>query len=156
EAAYALIPEALRPEVHLLIGRLLLVQTPPEKRDEGVFEIVHQLNRGAALIASRAEREEVAELNLIAGQRAKASTAYDSALRYLGAGAGLSPDDCGERRRERVFAREAHRAECEFLPGAWAEAEQRLAALAPRAADTMERANIACLRMDLYVTRDQG
>src|SRR5262249_14692159 len=35
-------------------------------------------------------------------------------------------------------------------------AEQRLAALAPRAADTMERANIACLRMVLYVTRDQG
>ena len=83
EAAYSLIPEALRAEVHLRIGRLLAAQTPPEKREEAIFEIVNQLNRGAALITSRDEREQLAELNLIAGKRAKASTAYASALTYL-------------------------------------------------------------------------
>ena len=53
EAAYSLTPEALRAEVHLRIGRLLAAQTPPEKREEAIFEIVNQLNRGAALITSR-------------------------------------------------------------------------------------------------------
>src|SRR5262249_15832320 len=62
EAAYALIPEKSRAEVHLAIGRLLAAHTPPERRDEAIFEIVNQLNRGAPLITSRAEREQLAEL----------------------------------------------------------------------------------------------
>ena len=90
EAAYSLIPEAERAEAHLRIGRLLAAHTPPEKREEAIFEIVNQLNRGAALITSHDEREQLAELNLIAGKRAKASTAYASALSYLVAGAALA------------------------------------------------------------------
>ena len=94
EAAYSLIPERLRAEAHLRIGRLLAAHTPAEKREEAIFEIVNQLNRGAALITSRDEREQLAELNLIAGRRAKATTAYASALTYLTAGAALLPEDC--------------------------------------------------------------
>src|SRR5262249_43169119 len=74
EAAYSLIPPAERSEVHLRIGRLLAAHTPPDKRENAIFEIVNQLNRAAALISSRAEREQLAEFNLMAGKRAKAST----------------------------------------------------------------------------------
>ena len=130
EAAYSLIPEASRAEAHLRIGRLLVAHTPPDKREEAIFEIVNQLNRGAALITSREEREQLAELNLIAGKRAKATTAYASALNYLSAGAALLPDDCWERRHELAFSLELHRAECEFLTGALADAEARLAGAA--------------------------
>jgi predicted ATPase len=70
EAAYVLIPQNLRPETHLRIGWLLAAHTPPEKREKAIFEIVNQLDRGAALIASQNEREQLAELNLLAGQRA--------------------------------------------------------------------------------------
>jgi len=40
--------------------------------------------------------------------------------------------------------------------GALAEAEQRLAALSSRAANTVERATVACLRADLYTALDQS
>ena len=156
EAAYSLIPVDLRAAAHLRIGRLLAAHTPPEKREEAIFEIVNQLNRGAALITARDEREQLAELNLIAGKRAKASTAYASALKYLVAGAALLVEDSWERRQELTFALELHRAECEFLTGALAEAENRLAALSNRAATTVERATVACLRADLYTTLDQS
>jgi predicted ATPase len=73
------------------------------------------LNRGAPLITSQEEREQLAELNLIAGKRAKASTAYASALAYLVAGAALLPEDALERRHELLFALGLNRAECEFL-----------------------------------------
>ena len=129
EAAYSLIPEAKRAEAHLRIGRLLAAHTPPEKREEAIFEIVNQLNRGAALITSRNEREQLAELNLIAGKRAKASTAYVSALSYLVAGAALLSDDGWEHRPDLMFALELHRAECEFLTGELAAAEARLTML---------------------------
>ena len=95
EAAYSLIPEAMRAETHLQIGRLLAAHTPPEKREEAIFDIINQLNRGASLITSIEEREQLAELNLLAGQRAKASSAYVSALNYLTAGAALLPGDSG-------------------------------------------------------------
>ena len=86
-------PERLRAETHLRIGRLLTAHIPAEKRDEAIFEIVNQLNRGAALITAPGEREQLAEFNLLAGQRARATTAYASALTYLTAGAALLPDD---------------------------------------------------------------
>src|SRR6266498_1609465 len=83
EAAYLIVPESLRAEAHLRIGWLLAANTPPEQREETIYEIVNQLNRGAPLITSDQEREQLAELNLIAGKRAKAATAYGSALNYL-------------------------------------------------------------------------
>ena len=156
EAAYSLIPEQLRAEAHLRIGRILRVHTPADKLEERIFEIVNQFNRGTALITSRAEREELAELNLIAGRRAKASTAYASALKYLVAGAALLGDDRWERRHELIFTLELHRAECEFLTGELAAAEERLTMLSSRAANTVELATVACLRVDLYTTLDQS
>src|SRR5262249_37155304 len=59
EACYALVPEDSRAELHLRIGRLLVAQTPPETRDDAIFEVVSQLNRGVPLITSPEEREEV-------------------------------------------------------------------------------------------------
>jgi PAS domain S-box-containing protein len=156
EAAYSLIPEQLRAEAHLRIGRLLAAHTPAEKREEAIFEIVNQLDRGVALITAWDEREQLAELNLRAGKRAKASTAYASALTYLVAGAALLPDDSWERRHELIFELELKRAECEFLTGAHAEAEERLTALSTRAANTVEQASVACLRVDVYLTLDQS
>src|SRR5712671_2429172 len=156
EAAYSFMSERLRAEAHLRIGRLLAAHTPAEKREEAVFEIVNQLNRGVALITSPDEREQLAEFNLLAGQRAKATTAYAAAITYLAAGAALLSEDSWDRRHELTFALELHRGECEFLTGALAEAEQRLAALSSRAANTVERATVACLRVDLYTALDQS
>jgi predicted ATPase len=156
EAAYSLIPEELRAEVHLRTGRLLAAHTAPEQREEAIFEIVNQLNRGAALITLQEERDQVAELNLIAGKRAKASTAYATALKYLIAGAALLANDSWTRRHALTFALELNRAECEFLTGELVAAEKRLTELSSRAANTVELASVACLRVDLYMTLGQS
>ncbi|MEA3142630.1 MAG: hypothetical protein QOK23_4799, partial [Gammaproteobacteria bacterium] len=95
DAAYSLIPEEARAETHLRIGWLLATSIAPEEREEAIFEIVNQLNRGASLITSQEERETLAELNLIAGKRAKASSAYVSALTYLTAGAAACSPNAG-------------------------------------------------------------
>src|SRR6516164_770675 len=155
EAAYSLIPEARRAEAHLRIGRLLAAHTPLEKREEAIFEIVNQLNRGAALIVARNEKEQLADFNLVAGKRAKAATAYVSALRYFIAGAAVMPDDAWEQRPNLMFALELHRAECEFLTGALAAAEERSTMLASRAATIADQAAVAGLRIDLYTTMNR-
>ncbi|MGA2730298.1 MAG: sigma 54-interacting transcriptional regulator [Terracidiphilus sp.] len=156
EAAYSLIPEELRAGAHLRIGRLLAAHTLPAKREELIFEIVDQVNRGAALITSQEERDQAAELNLIAGKRAKASTAYASALKYLIAGAALIADNCWEHQHELIFALELHRGECEFLTGDLLAAADRLTMLSSRATNTVDRAMVACLLVDVYTTLDQS
>ncbi|WP_437594472.1 sensor histidine kinase [Sorangium sp. So ce1000] len=156
EAAYSLIPEGERAAVHLRIGRLLASHTPPEELEEKIFETVNQLNRGAGLITSRGERERVAELNLIAGKRAKGSTAYSSALAYFAAGAALLTADSWSLRYELTFALELHRAECEYLAGELSTAEERLAMLSRRARNVVDFAAVMCVRMALYTTLDQS
>src|SRR5262249_22819777 len=98
EAAYAAIPEAERAAAHLRMGRWLAARTQPEELEGKIFEIVNQYNRGAARITATGERERVAQLNLMAGQRAKMATAYASALTYLAAGRALLAEDCWEQR----------------------------------------------------------
>ncbi|WP_437539212.1 ATP-binding sensor histidine kinase [Sorangium sp. So ce726] len=156
EAAYSLIPEGERAAVHLEIGRLLAKRTAPEELEEKIFEIVNQLNRGAALITSREERERAAELNLIAGKRAKGSAAFASALTYLAFGSAFLDEDRWERRYDLAFALELHRAECEFLTGELGAAEERLSMLSRRAANLVDAAAVACVRVDLYTTQDRS
>lgn len=86
QAAYALIDESHKQVVHLQIGRNLLEKTLAERLSERLFEIVDHLNHGIELVADQAERNEIARLNLIAGQKAKEAIAYSMAKKYLATG----------------------------------------------------------------------
>lgn len=150
EASYSLIPDHQRAALHLRIGRRLLAQVFGEKREKAIFAIVNQLNRGAALITSRDERVQLAELNLTASLRASASAAYASSLNYAASGAALLPHDCWERFQPLAFSLELRRAECEFVTGAVVEAEQRLQELTKRTASAIDLAVVARRLVDLY------
>ncbi|MEH1915114.1 ATP-binding protein [Nostoc sp.] len=82
QAAYALIDEAHKQVVHLQIGHNLLEKTLPEQLSERIFEIVDHLNHGIELITEQSERNEIARLNLIASQKAKAAIAIQNAKLY--------------------------------------------------------------------------
>jgi len=156
EAAYSLIPQELRAEAHLRIGRSMVSHTSPDKLEEGIFEIVNQLDHGAHLVTSIAERERIAELNLIAGRRAKISTAYASALKYLHAGREMLTDETWNRNYDLVFPIEYLLAECEVLTANLAAAETRLSMLADRAATAHDIALVTRLRLTLYNLLDRN
>src|SRR5277367_5008188 len=156
EAAYSLIPKELRAASHLRIGRLMALHTSPEKLSEGIFEIANQLNRGSHLITTLAEHERIAELNLMAGRRAKLSTAYASALKYLHAARALLPDETWNRNYDLVFSIEYLLAECELLTADIAAAENRLSRLAERAKGAHDIALTTRLRLTLYNLSDRS
>src|SRR6202023_268574 len=97
-----------------------------------------------------------AELNLVAGKRAKTSTAYASALTYLAAGRALLTEDSWEQQYELTFSIEYHQAECELLTADLAAAEERLTMLSRRARNLVDIAAVACLRLTLYTTLDRS
>ena len=86
QAAYSLIEETKRPEVHLKIGREMLKRISEEELEEHIFGIVDQLNLSSELIADEKEREKLAQFNLLAGKKAKLSAAYEPAFDYLKSG----------------------------------------------------------------------
>ena len=156
EAAYSLIPENLRAETHVRIGWLLVARTPSEQQEERIFEIVNQLNRGSHLISSDEESKRLVELNLIAGGRAKRSTAYTSALSYLDAARALLTEEAWDEEYDLIFAIESNMAECELLSADMAAAENRLLMLAQRAKRARDIALVTGLRVTLYTISDQS
>lgn len=86
QAAYVVIDESHKQVVHLQIGRNLLGKTLLERRSDQLFEIVDHLNHGIEIITDQVERDEIAKLNLLAGQKAKGAIAYNVAQNYLATG----------------------------------------------------------------------
>ena len=155
EAAYSLTPESAREMVHLRLARSLRSWAGDVRLEESLFDIVNQFNKCAGLISSPQERDEVAELNVRAGKRAKASTAYTSALAYLTAGRALIGEDSWDRQHDLIFTLELELAECEFLTGRMAAAEERLSKLEPHARHVVERAAVTQLRVTICSAQDQ-
>jgi predicted ATPase/signal transduction histidine kinase len=152
QAAYALIPEEERRAVHLHISRLLLESLPPEEVQEHLFDVVSQLNAGAELITSPAERQRAASLNAEAGMRAQASTAFRSAANYFAMAFKLLPGDPWETAPELAFKLLREQASCEFMSGNSVETRRLVEELQPRARTPKDVAVIHRLRSDLYVT----
>ena len=62
----------------------------------------------------------------------------------------------GNSKYHLIFPLELLRAECEFLTGQSAAAEQRLTALSSRASNAVDLATVTCLLIDLYTTLNRS
>jgi predicted ATPase/signal transduction histidine kinase len=146
QAAYARIAPSQRPHIHLSIGRLLLAQRNAERADDALFDIVSHLNQGSALIESEAERLELAQLNLTAGSQARLASAYRSALAYFRAGIDMLARSHWATHYELAFGLWFEAAQCEYLCGAFADAEQAFTTLLEHADGTLDKARVLALR----------
>jgi predicted ATPase len=93
QVAFALIedPQA----VCLKIGRALLKASNPTSLEGNIFVLVNLFNQGSAAIEDSRERFQVANLNLLAGEKAIVLSAFPDASRYLKQGIDLIRDDQG-------------------------------------------------------------
>jgi len=155
QAAYLLIPETRRDEMHLHIGRVLMKGLAADDLDEQLFDVVNQLNHGGPLLVAPDEKAQAAELNLRAGRRAKASMAYPSACVYLAAGMALLGDDFWRTRYELMFNLWLERAACEFLNRNGEITERLIPELLAKAASAVDKASVYHLQVQLCeVTSD--
>ncbi len=149
EAVYSLIPEDYKKEIHCKTGRLLLKNTRDDKLEESVFDILKQLNLSTELITDPEERCRLAELNLKAARKAKASTAYEAALKYLSMGIDLLSEDCFQSCYNRAIGLHMERAECEYLCGNFEEAKKFFDLILKNAKTRQEKAKVFNLEMVL-------
>lgn len=101
QVAYARMPPAERTRTHLKLGRALLQQklTEPD-----LYQVIRHLNLAIERIDDAGERENLARLNLKAGEQAKKAAALASAKSWLGVGRSLLAADCWSSQYELALA----------------------------------------------------
>jgi predicted ATPase/signal transduction histidine kinase/tRNA A-37 threonylcarbamoyl transferase component Bud32 len=142
QGAYALVKEERRERTHLRIGRFLLASEDLEG-SEGLFAATDHLNRGRRLIDDGAERLRLAQLNLEAGSRARASSAHEAAVEYLQVSQSLLPDGSWESRYELTMRLHKELAAAEYSAGNHDQSSAWAAAVVEHARTDLERAAIA-------------
>ncbi len=155
QAARSLIPEEEWGRVHLRIGRLLLANTPREALAERIFDLVNHLNQGATHLEDPRERERLAELDLLAGRKAKAATAYAAAAGYLAAGLAQLPPGSWETHYELTRELYLERVQCEYMDSRFEEAEALLTPLLSHARGRVDMARVHGVKLCLHELRGE-
>ncbi|NJO43061.1 MAG: AAA family ATPase [Cyanobacteria bacterium RU_5_0] len=153
QAAYALIDESQKQVVHLQIGRNLLEKTSPEQRSDRLFEIIDHLNQGLKLVTARSERTEIARLNLMAGQKAKAATAYEAAFKYFTTGLKLLNSESWQSEYDLNLALYSEAAEAAYLQGCFDEMEQFVEVVLARAKTVVDKVQAYDSRIQGYLSQ---
>ncbi|MEN8219680.1 MAG: serine/threonine-protein kinase PknK, partial [Pseudomonadota bacterium] len=157
QAVYSLIPEEEKQVVHWQIGQLLLKNTPPEHREQSVFVIVDQLNAGIELIEQQSEREELAHLNRLAGEKARASAAYQHAFNYFSVALGLlsSDNNSWQTQYDLALALHVEAAEAAYLSGQFEQMEQLLEVVLQQAKTLLDKIKAYEIKISSYLAQDK-
>jgi predicted ATPase/serine phosphatase RsbU (regulator of sigma subunit) len=154
EAAYSLVSDREKSELHYRIGTLLLEKSDDSEMQNKLFYIVDQLNMGASMITGAKEREEIARLNLEAGKKAKTSAAYAPAFRYLKSGMDFLEKDSWDLQYELTLALQAESAETAYLMGDF-DAMNKLSETGLRNARTiLDRVKLHISRINACIARE--
>ncbi|MBC1224387.1 AAA family ATPase [Nostoc sp. UCD121] len=155
QAAYSLIPENSKQGTHLKIGQLLLQQTPTESLAENILDIVNQLNVGLDLLTQQSEKYELAKLNLLAGKKAKAATAYESSGRYLNIGLELLTVDSWNQFYDLTLNLYIEATEAEYLNGHFENAHKLVDIALSQANSILDKVKLHEIKMLTYMAHNQ-
>jgi diguanylate cyclase (GGDEF)-like protein len=146
QAAYFLIPENRKQEIHLHIGRLLLKSLSVQQQQEKLFDLVNHLNYGIDLLKETQERIELAQLNLKAARKARASAAYQPARNYFQYAIALLPANAWEQQYSLALTLYTEAAEVAYLCGNFKEMEHLAETIKKQA-----KTNIETIKVDEIV-----
>jgi histidine kinase len=155
QAAYSLIPEDEKKATHLSIGKLLFENTPADKVEEKIFDIINQLNAGIDCLSLESEKDELAELNLIAGHKAKAANAYEPAVKYLNAGMSLLAPDSWDRNYSMTLRLYVETLEAEYLNTNFEQAEVLAGVVLRSAKNQLDIVKVYQLKILFYQAQSQ-
>ena len=146
QAAYSLLSEPRREELHLRIGRILAERTVA-KVEDATFEATDQMNLGAGILKLPGERLDLARQNHQAAMKAKASTAFGPALAYLRSGLAILPADAWETEPDLAMLLQREAAECAYLTGDYALSDELIEAALGHATSLVRRVDLHNLRV---------
>ncbi|MEH2195256.1 MAG: AAA family ATPase [Nostoc sp.] len=155
QAAYSLIPDEQKTATHLKIGQLLLQNFSEIELEEKVFDIVGHLNLGQKLITQPKEQEELAQLNLKAGVKARNATAYGAARIYLQTGIELLQPDSWQHQYKLALNLHVAATEASYLNGDFEEMQQQVDLVLHEAKTILDKVKIYEIQIAAQTARSQ-
>ena len=156
QAAYALISPEARQELRLRIGRTLLAALDSNRRSDVPFIVVDNLNDGAGLVTDIREREEIAQLNLAVGRRAREQAAYEAALEYFRTGMQLLGRGTWADHYNLALDLRLQRFECAYVTGHAEEANALFDEVLVNARTSIDKASAYYLKILLSSGLDRS
>jgi len=155
QAAYSLIPPDDKQAVHWKIGQLLLQNTPPQILQQKIFDIVNQLNFGIQAIDVQLEKDKLAQLNLIAGKKAKASAAWKPAWNYLRIGINCLSADSWLREYDLTLALYVETVEAAILSSHVEEMEKLADLVLQQATSLLDKVKVYEVKIQAYTAQNK-
>ncbi|MBG1267061.1 AAA family ATPase [Nostoc sp. WHI] len=155
QAAYSLISEAEQRKTHWQVGKCLLQMTSPEQLKDKIFDITNQLNLGRKFRETQSEQDNLSRLNLMAGEKAKASAAYDAALRYLQTGMELLTTDSWQTDYDLTLTLYSATAEAAYLSGNFEQVEQLFQQVIDQARTILATLKVYDVKIQTYVAQNK-
>jgi len=154
EAAYSLLTDREKSQLHYRIGKLALDTVTEDELQNKLFYIVDQLNLGVKMITDRKEREGLARLNLEAGIKGKASAAYTPAFKYLKCGIGLLEENPWAKQYDLTLALYTESTEAAYLMGDFDKMNELAEIALAHAETTLEKVKIYTSRIYACIARE--
>jgi len=127
EASYTTIASQDRESTHLKVAQLLLADTTQKTLNQRLFDIVGHYSSGLSQVTDEAEKSSIAELFLMASQKAIKSSAFESSLSYSSAAIKkLLPKNCWNEQYELTWNLYRDQAYCEYTTLKLDESEKTL------------------------------
>lgn len=153
QAGYSLIPEREKEVLHWQVGQLLWQNRSPDILDQHIFDIVNHLNAGATQALS-SDHKKLSELNLQAGKKAKASTAYVTALRYLDRGLEFLGLQSWQSQYALTLSLHNEAAEAAYLSGDFERAEILIETVLQKAHTPLDRVKVYQITIESQSQQD--
>ncbi|MBI2306159.1 MAG: diguanylate cyclase [Rhodocyclales bacterium] len=155
QAAYGLAGSEASERMHYDIARMWLDGASPDEQDRNIFDIANQYNAGRRLIDGPRQRNELLDINLRAGKRARLAADHASALNYFQTALELRSERCWRDQPKQTAELFLLAADAAFLCKDYAAMEAWLDDHLTHVESLLERVAALKIRLQAYVAQNR-
>jgi histidine kinase len=155
QTVYSLLTEVELSRLHFIIGKFLLQLLSSKAPEDKIFAVVHHLNLAQTLLNNPATKNRLAQLNLVASKKAKASNAYEVAANYLDIALNLLSTSTWQNNYSLMLAVYQEAAEVQYLHGNFIVAEQLGNILLTQAETILDQVPVYKIKIHAHIAQNQ-
>ena len=152
QAVYSVLTEPQRESLHLRLARLLQ-RRPRREGADPAFDIANHLHLARRLLQGQEGQDEMAQINLDAGRKARAASAFTTAGEYYRRGIEAAGAGMWTRDYRLALALHLEGAEAAYLSGEFERTTEWTAAAIERSATELDRVRAYEVRVVAAITR---